>query len=772
MPVSLQQVLKKSAKRSPGLIAPLATRFQDGENESAGRITSVPAAPTRRMTSADRSLMTTQIWSGVNGLELDDPVCLVDARSIGLQGVVAYVGKVHFDKGIWVGVQLTGASVGKGYNDGSVGGRRYFPNVGRKNGVFCHISKVQKRMKDEADPDRVREKLQTPAAQMAEINYVESLKKERKAAILRQNEEKPRWMKNDNEEIYIQRMKLDRLKELRASRQEPMYEDLKDLKGPQIKFSNANSNLSKADFEFLKGLQEAEQNFVVTDPTLPDNPVTFASQNFQRMTGYNLSEIIGKNCRFLQGPNTDERSVNQIRKAIVEGSDCSVLILNYRKDGLPFWNEFFITALRDTKGRVKNYIGVQCLVSPEVAAMRNEMLSPFRGNRGYVPPAPLLDAYQDMLKDTDPKSQQQRDSVGSGTVSRSVRPPQEYDGPTMRSTRTAQDYEGPSMRGMRQQEFDNPNMRSMRSQDPGFDGQNSLMERSNNAERFMYQQPPRPFQAPGNYENFEMWRNPYGFQLGRFPPHGYFPTHQEFMAQGRMPPVQGQEQPYGQVAAPNNQFMGPRMQFNEQGFPAHDPNFPPAEFVYAPSYGRQGKPFPSMPQNMQQQMPPQQMPPQQMAPQQMPPQQMPPQQIAPQQIQQNYPPWNQQVYPGAMEPAYEEDQNNFDTMAAYNAMMKAHTDARKSGRPETVEETETNVSDSESVEESQVNSPRAVTSVMDDDVSTLCPPSLEAKEYSMGPGMSLTQLEVTPKTARKLKTLKNRVDRRAFQEAEEEASES
>jgi PAS domain S-box-containing protein len=122
----------------------------------------------------------------------------------------------------------------------------------------------------------------------------------------------------------------------------------------------ANKVLDDPDFSFIKALQTAQQNFVVTDPTLPDNPIVYASQGFLNLTGYSLDQILGRNCRFLQGPETDPKSVERIRKAIDQGNDMSVCLLNYRVDGTTFWNQFFIAALRDQNGNVTNFVGVQC----------------------------------------------------------------------------------------------------------------------------------------------------------------------------------------------------------------------------------------------------------------------------------------------------------------------------------------------------------------------------------------------------------------------------
>lgn len=124
----------------------------------------------------------------------------------------------------------------------------------------------------------------------------------------------------------------------------------------------ANKVLDDPDFRFIKALQTAQQNFVVTDPSLPDNPIVYATQGFLNLTGYTLDQVLGRNCRFLQGPETDPKSVEKIRKAVETGNDMSVCLLNYRVDGTTFWNQFFIAALRDANGNITNYVGVQCKV--------------------------------------------------------------------------------------------------------------------------------------------------------------------------------------------------------------------------------------------------------------------------------------------------------------------------------------------------------------------------------------------------------------------------
>ena len=103
----------------------------------------------------------------------------------------------------------------------------------------------------------------------------------------------------------------------------------------------------------------AVNGIVITDCTLPDEPIIYCNPAFEKLTGYTQEEILGKNCRFIQGPNTDKKSVTKLRQAIRERKTCQVRILNYRKDGTPFWNDLTISPVLDDKGECTNYIGVQ-----------------------------------------------------------------------------------------------------------------------------------------------------------------------------------------------------------------------------------------------------------------------------------------------------------------------------------------------------------------------------------------------------------------------------
>lgn len=129
----------------------------------------------------------------------------------------------------------------------------------------------------------------------------------------------------------------------------------------------ATKTLDDPDYSLVKALQTAQQNFVITDPSMPDNPIVFASQGFLNLTGYSLDKVLGRNCRFLQGPATDPRTVARIRAGIEKGEDTTTVILNYRADQTTFWNQFFVAALRDGEGNIVNYLGVQCKVSDDYA---------------------------------------------------------------------------------------------------------------------------------------------------------------------------------------------------------------------------------------------------------------------------------------------------------------------------------------------------------------------------------------------------------------------
>lgn len=141
--------------------------------------------------------------------------------------------------------------------------------------------------------------------------------------------------------------------------------DFMDSKIP-TGFQSAPRNkrlLMEPDFRLIQALVKSQTNFVLSDPSLPDNPIVYCSDGFCKLTGYKRQAVLGRNCRFLQGPGTDQNAVDIIRQGVAVGADISVCLLNYKADGTPFWNQFFVAALRDSDGSIVNYIGVQCEVN-------------------------------------------------------------------------------------------------------------------------------------------------------------------------------------------------------------------------------------------------------------------------------------------------------------------------------------------------------------------------------------------------------------------------
>ncbi|GHP07599.1 hypothetical protein PPROV_000634100 [Pycnococcus provasolii] len=99
--------------------------------------------------------------------------------------------------------------------------------------------------------------------------------------------------------------------------------------------------------------------FVLSDPTLPDTPLVYVSPGFEKMSGYSAAECLGRNCRFLQGPETDQEEVRRIREAVEGKKAVSAHLLNFRKDGEPFINSLHIAPVHSASGSTKFFAGVQ-----------------------------------------------------------------------------------------------------------------------------------------------------------------------------------------------------------------------------------------------------------------------------------------------------------------------------------------------------------------------------------------------------------------------------
>jgi PAS domain S-box-containing protein len=110
---------------------------------------------------------------------------------------------------------------------------------------------------------------------------------------------------------------------------------------------------------FFAAVEMTRMPMVVTNPRKPDNPIVFANGAFLDLTGYRPDDIMGRNCRFLQGEETDPRTVAEVRAALAEQRAVAVDILNYKADGTPFWNALFIGPIFDQDGTLLYYFASQ-----------------------------------------------------------------------------------------------------------------------------------------------------------------------------------------------------------------------------------------------------------------------------------------------------------------------------------------------------------------------------------------------------------------------------
>lgn len=121
-------------------------------------------------------------------------------------------------------------------------------------------------------------------------------------------------------------------------------------------------DLLKTDESYLQSLlqeDEVEMSVVISDPSLPDNPMIYVSEAFEAQTGYSAKEAVGRNCRFLQGEDTSPHAVEAIRQALRAQTTFTIDILNYRKDGSPFVNRLRIRPIYDADGSLMFFAGAQ-----------------------------------------------------------------------------------------------------------------------------------------------------------------------------------------------------------------------------------------------------------------------------------------------------------------------------------------------------------------------------------------------------------------------------
>ena len=119
-----------------------------------------------------------------------------------------------------------------------------------------------------------------------------------------------------------------------------------------------------------RAIAAAENGIAIADARLPDMPIVYVNPAFLALSGYPEEEVLGRNCRFLQGPDTDPATVQAMRDAIQEARPVQVMVRNYKKDGTPFWNEITVSPVLDAYGTLTHFVGIQTDITARIDAER------------------------------------------------------------------------------------------------------------------------------------------------------------------------------------------------------------------------------------------------------------------------------------------------------------------------------------------------------------------------------------------------------------------
>jgi hypothetical protein len=133
----------------------------------------------------------------------------------------------------------------------------------------------------------------------------------------------------------------------------------------QVKVDASPSSVSTSRHPVLESIRFSPIATVVSDPTKADNPLIAVNTAFCALTGYSEAEVIGRNCRFLRGPDTENGQTEKLRSAVYGQRSALAELINYRKDGSPFRNAVMIAPLFDDQGNLELFVGSQIEVLPE-----------------------------------------------------------------------------------------------------------------------------------------------------------------------------------------------------------------------------------------------------------------------------------------------------------------------------------------------------------------------------------------------------------------------
>lgn len=161
----------------------------------------------------------------------------------------------------------------------------------------------------------------------------------------------------------------------------------------------------------MQALDSANDGITIVNMELSDQPLIYINRAFEKMTGYTREEVIGKNCRFLQDKNNEQKERFIIHNAIEHQENCRVILKNFRKDGSLFWNELSLAPIRDNKNILTYYIGVQKDVTHDIVQKeRITYLSEHDDLTGLYNYRGFFNKFDDLLH----KAIKQKASVGVG----------------------------------------------------------------------------------------------------------------------------------------------------------------------------------------------------------------------------------------------------------------------------------------------------------------------------------------------------------------------
>ncbi|HMO10299.1 MAG TPA: PAS domain-containing protein, partial [Actinotalea sp.] len=149
-----------------------------------------------------------------------------------------------------------------------------------------------------------------------------------------------------------------------------------------------------------RAIRATDVAVVITDATTAGTPITWVNDAFTRITGWDLDEVVGKDPNLLHGPSTDHVVTHRLADAVRRGEPCTITVLNYRKDGSPFWNQVSVSPVPDDSGRVSHWVGIQVDVTEQVEHADAQAAS-IREERRARAGLAMVSQVSDLLSDLD-----------------------------------------------------------------------------------------------------------------------------------------------------------------------------------------------------------------------------------------------------------------------------------------------------------------------------------------------------------------------------------